>query len=66
VAVDNRDGKLQAGLFCSASFKLPLIKDQMTIPTAALSRDEGRSTVWIVENGKAHLRNVSEGGSLDG
>ncbi len=66
VAVDNRDGKLQAGLFCSASFKLPLIKDQMTIPTAALSRDEGRSTVWIVESGKAHLRNVREGGSLNG
>lgn len=66
VAVGNRDGKLQAGLFCSANFKLPLIKDQMTIPTAALSRDEGRSTVWIIENGKAHMRNVREGGSLDG
>jgi len=66
VAVNNRDGKLHAGLFCSASFKLPLKKDQMAIPNVALSRDRGRSTVWIIEDGKAHSRKVREGGSLNG
>lgn len=66
VAVNNRDGKLHAGLFCSASFKLPLKKDQMAIPSVALSRDQGRSTVWVVEDGKAYSRKVREGGSLNG
>ena len=66
VAVDNKEGKLQAGLFCSANFQLPLKKDQLTIPTTALSRDQGRSTVWIVKDGKAYSRMVCEGESLDG
>ncbi len=65
-AVDNRDGKLQAGLFFSARFRLPLRKDQLTIPIAALSRDEGRSIVWIIKDGKAYSREVREGGYLDG
>ena len=66
VAVDNREGKLHAGLFCSASFKLPLKKDQMAIPNVALSRDQGHSTVWVIENGKAYSREVREGKSLNG
>ena len=66
VAVDNKDGKLQAGLFCSASFQFPVRKNQLTIPAAALSRDEGRSTVWVVENGKVYHREVRERGSFNG
>ncbi len=66
VAVDNKNGKLQAGLFCSASFQFPIRKNQLTIPSAALSRDEGYSAVWVVKDGKAYRRKVREGGITNG
>jgi len=66
VAVENRDRTLQPGLFCSALFHLPLEKNQMAIPIAALNSDEGRSTVWIVKDGKAFQKVVRTGGTLDG
>ena len=66
VTVDNKDGDLQAGLFCSAVFKLPLRKDQMSVPAEALSKDAGRSVVWVVEDGKAYPREVKDGGPANG
>ncbi len=66
VAVDNRDGSLQAGLFCSGRFKLPVEEKQMAIPTEALIRDEGRSVVWIVRDGKAYKCTVKEGSFFNG
>jgi membrane fusion protein (multidrug efflux system) len=61
VAVNNLDGKLQPGLFCSALFNLSPQRGQMAIPRAALSRDEGRSTVWIVKDGKAFKKIIRTG-----
>jgi RND family efflux transporter MFP subunit len=66
VAVDNRNGSLQAGLFCSGRFKLPVKEKQMAIPTEALIRDEGRSVVWIIQDGKAYKRVVKEGSFSNG
>ncbi|MBT8490380.1 MAG: efflux RND transporter periplasmic adaptor subunit, partial [Deltaproteobacteria bacterium] len=64
VAVDNRDGKLQSGLFCSALFRLPPQRGQTAIPKAALSKDEGRSTVWIVKNGKVFKKIIRTGDAI--
>lgn len=66
MAVDNPEGILQAGLFSSARFKLPVRKKQMAIPTTALVRDEGRSTVWVIKDGKAYPKNVNEGEFFNG
>ena len=66
VAVDNRDGNLQAGLFCSGRFKLPVKEKQMAIPTGALIRDEGRSVVWIIKDGTVYKREVKEGSFFNG
>jgi len=66
VEVDNRDGRLQAGLFVSAVFRLPVQAAQPSVPAAALSRDEGRSRVWIVREGKAFPAEVVEGVVQDG
>jgi RND family efflux transporter MFP subunit len=66
VAVDNREGALQAGLFCSGRFKLPVKEKQMAIPATALLRDEGRSTVWVIMEGKAYPKNVKEGEFFNG
>ena len=65
VAVDNTDGHLQAGLFCTARFALPAAKNQTAIPAAALNRDQGRSTVWIIEDGKAYQKEVADNGIYD-
>ena len=66
VAVDNTDGRLQAGLFCTARFTLPIHKQQTAIPAAALSHDQGKSTVWIIEGSKAYRKNVTDNGIHDG
>jgi RND family efflux transporter MFP subunit len=66
VDVDNSDGSLQAGLFCSASFPLPPQLDQLAVRVDALVRDEGRTTVWIVEDGVVASREITEGPALDG
>jgi membrane fusion protein (multidrug efflux system) len=66
VAVDNSDGALQAGLFCSGRFKLPVKEKQMAIPTETLIRDEGRTVVWIIQDDKAYKRMVKEGSFFNG
>jgi len=63
VAVNNQDGTLQAGLFCSALFHLPTQKHQLAVPVSALTRDEGRTTIWVVKDDKAYSRTVHEGGT---
>jgi membrane fusion protein (multidrug efflux system) len=66
VSVDNPEGNLQAGLFCSGRFNLPIKEKQIAIPSQALIRDEGRSVVWIVQDGKAYKRVVKEGSFFNG
>jgi RND family efflux transporter MFP subunit len=66
VEVDNGDGSLQAGLFCSASFPLPPQLDQLAVRGDALVRDEGRTTAWVVENGAVSKREIVEGPAIDG
>jgi RND family efflux transporter MFP subunit len=66
VTVDNGEGLLQAGLFCSATFPLPVQRDRIAVPRDALQRDEGRTTVWVVEQGRVSSREIVEGEGLDG
>jgi membrane fusion protein, multidrug efflux system len=66
ISVDNTDQLLQAGLFCTMAFALPVEHNKMAIPRVAVQRDEGRSFVWIVEDGKAWSRVVEEGPYLNG
>jgi RND family efflux transporter MFP subunit len=66
VAVDNSERTLQAGLFCTARFSLPVYKQQTAIPKAALSRDRGKSNVWIIKDGKAYKEEVADNGIYDG
>jgi HAE1 family hydrophobic/amphiphilic exporter-1 len=66
IEVDNREGKLQANLFCTATLELPAVADVPAVPIEALQRDEGRSFVWIIDGGKAVRRDVREIGRDDG
>ena len=66
VRVDNREGRLKAGLFCSGVLSLPSVKAGIAVPSAAVLNDEGRSYVWVVKSGKVERRivqvGVNEGG----
>jgi membrane fusion protein, multidrug efflux system len=66
VSVDNADLQLQAGLFCSVNFSLPLQQAQPSVPNEALIRDEGKSFVWRFENGRVYSSPVKPGPKLDG
>ncbi len=66
ISIDNTQGDLQAGLFCTVKFILPPARNQHAIPAAALNKDRGKSTVWVIENGKAYQRDVGDNGIYDG
>ncbi|MCU0254610.1 MAG: efflux RND transporter periplasmic adaptor subunit [Acidobacteria bacterium] len=61
VAVPNPDLRLQAGLFATARFELPPRLGALAVPVAAVIRDEGRSFVWIVDDGRARTLAIREG-----
>lgn len=61
VAVPNPELQLQAGLFATARFELPARLGVLAVPLAAVTRDEGRSYVWIVDGGRARTLPIREG-----
>jgi len=65
-AIDNTSGSLQAGLFCTARFALPAAKNKTAVPVSAMSRDQGKSTVWLIEDGMAYKKDVVDNGIYDG
>lgn len=64
--VDNQEGRLKAGLFCSGLLNLPSVKGSIAVPSAALLSDEGRSFVWVAESGMVKRRVVQVGVSAEG
>jgi len=66
IAVLNHSLELQAGLFCTVNINLAKQMNRLAIPNKAIIRDEGRSTVWIIENTEAWSRIIKEGTSVDG
>ncbi len=61
VTVDNNKFTVPAGMFCTANFNLPVMKNQPSVPKDAINQQEGRSIVWIISGGKAHEQEVTEG-----
>ena len=66
VRVDNPEGRLKAGLFCSGLLSLPSTKGGIAVPSAALLNDEGRSFVWVAESGKVQRRVIQVGVNAEG
>jgi len=65
VKIDNSDLKLQMGLYCVANFDLPTLNDQIAAPPKAVTRDNGQSFVWVISDGKARLRKITEDGTFE-
>ena len=66
VRVDNREGRLKAGLFCSGLLSLPAVQGGIAVPSAAVVNDEGRSFVWVAKSGTVKRRLIQVGVSAEG
>ncbi|MEE2839276.1 MAG: efflux RND transporter periplasmic adaptor subunit [Acidobacteriota bacterium] len=65
VAIDNSDHSIKAGTFCTAVFQLAPVKDALSIPTAALREEGGRSLVWVADGEIARRVEVTTGERAD-
>jgi len=66
VRVDNQEGRLKAGLFCSGLLNLPSVREGVAAPSAAVLNDEGRSYVWVAKTGTVKRRVIQIGATADG
>lgn len=61
IDIDNPDGMLTAGLYCTVRFQVPRSKPTIVVPAEALIFNRDGLQVATVENGKAHIRSVQLG-----
>jgi RND family efflux transporter MFP subunit len=66
VRVDNQEGRLKAGLFCSGLLSLPSVQGGIAVPSAAVLNDEGRSYVWVAKAGMVKRRVIQVGATAEG
>ncbi len=66
VRVNNDEGRLKAGLFCTGQLPLPSLKQAMSVPAAAVLNDEGRSYVYVARADVVEKRFVQVGVGADG
>ena len=59
VDVDNPDGVLTAGLYCTVKFAVPRAHPVIEIPSEALIFNAGGTQVAVYEDGRARIRKVS-------
>jgi cobalt-zinc-cadmium efflux system membrane fusion protein len=60
IAVKNPSGKLRAGMFAAVQLYLPGVEEGLTLPRAAVLADEGRSFVFVRQQGEFFLRRPVE------
>ncbi len=61
IALDQQPTGLRVGLRGQVTVVLETVKDVLEVPTAALVTKEGKTFVWLVENGQAKRRDVTIG-----
>src|SRR5215475_8655508 len=62
VLADNRKGILRAGSSATVSMVAKTVPDALTVPAPALiTDDEGKKSVMVIADGKAHKRDVETG-----
>jgi multidrug efflux pump subunit AcrA (membrane-fusion protein) len=66
VRMENSDRQVKAGAFCTAHFSLPAVENGKAVPSTAVHNREGRTFVWVVQNGKAVREIVTTGEELEG
>ncbi len=58
VDVDNTDGTLHPGLYCTVRFSIPRKRPVIIVPAEAVIFDERGLSVAIAAGGRAHLRHI--------
>jgi RND family efflux transporter MFP subunit len=58
VDIDNRDGALRAGLYCTVTFQLPRDHPAITLPSQALVFNQHGLSVAVVSDGKVRIQPV--------
>lgn len=58
VDIDNSDGALRPGLYCTVRFSVPRTQPVMIVPAEAVIFDERGLSVAVVFDGKARLRHI--------
>lgn len=66
VAVDNHDGRLRPGLFTRLNIVYDHISQAALVPKAAVLSDQGKNSIFIVEDGKAYRKPVMLGADVGG
>jgi len=64
--IDNSDKAIKSGMFCTAAFSAGDAGKSVAVPKSAVLQDEGRSFVWVNDNGKAKRTVVETGEETDG
>jgi multidrug efflux system membrane fusion protein len=64
--IDNKDLSLAPGLFAKVQLAGSAAHQAMLVPDEAISTDQGTRIVFIVQDGKAQLRNVTIGPLVEG
>ncbi len=59
VDVDNPDGALAAGVYCTVQFQVPRANPVISIPADALIFNKDGTQVAVYDGGKAHIRKVA-------
>ncbi len=67
IAFDTPPRDVALGSLANVVIRLPVVEDVLWIPAAALRRREGRTGVWVLDEGRARFRPVTVGvRTLDG
>lgn len=62
-----RDLRASLGEFAEVTFQLPRLKQVPTLPSAAIKHPQQREAVWLLQEGRARLREIKTGATtLDG
>ncbi len=59
IDVENPDGALSAGMYCTVAFQVPRANPVMAVPAEALIFNRDGTQVAVYENGKARIRKVA-------
>jgi RND family efflux transporter MFP subunit len=60
VDVPNPEGTLRPGIYCTVELRIPRVTPSLIVPASAIVFNDGGLRVLVVENGVAHLREVTE------
>jgi cobalt-zinc-cadmium efflux system membrane fusion protein len=62
IAVKNPSGKLRAGMFAAVQLYLPGEEEALALPRSAVLSDEGRSFVFVHQQGEFYMRRLIQTG----